>query len=155
MTSTPEHSLQTLNVVKEIDIDAPIDIAWEAVLAEMGPESMMGEGNPFPMKLEAFPGGRWFRDLGEGVGHLWGHVQVIKPPKLLELTGPMFMSYPAMNHLQYRLTPTGDRTSLKLTHRAVGLIEKEHREGVNEGWDYFARRIADIAARLKKQRTRA
>ena len=25
------------------------------------------------MKLEAWPGGRWFRDLGDGNGHLWGH----------------------------------------------------------------------------------
>ncbi len=31
-----------------------------------------------PMKLEAWPGGRWFRDLGDGNGHLWGHVQAIK-----------------------------------------------------------------------------
>jgi hypothetical protein len=45
------------------------------------------------MILEQWPGGRWSRDHGNGIGHLWGHVQVIKPPVLLELSGLMFMSY--------------------------------------------------------------
>ena len=49
----------------------------------------------FPMVIEPWPGGRWYRDLGNNAGHLWGHVQVIKPPTLLELCGPMFMSFPA------------------------------------------------------------
>ena len=40
-----------------------------------------------PFKLEAWPGGRWFRDLGNNAGHLWGHVRVIKPPALLEISG--------------------------------------------------------------------
>ncbi|HEX3702577.1 MAG TPA: hypothetical protein VHU82_04550 [Vicinamibacterales bacterium] len=35
--------------------------------------------------LEAWPGGRWFRDLGDNTGHLWGHVQAIKPPTLPEI----------------------------------------------------------------------
>src|SRR5438045_9679010 len=28
--------------------------------------------------LEPWPGGRWFRDLGEGNGHFWGALQAIK-----------------------------------------------------------------------------
>ena len=86
------------------------------------------------LKIEAFPGGRWFRDLGNNVGHLWGHVQVIKPPLLLELVGPMMMSYPVASHIQYRLTPQGGKTLLTLTHRAMGLILPEHTVGMNDGW---------------------
>lgn len=57
--------------------------------------------------------GGGFRDLGGcPEGHLWAHVQVIKPPKLLELSGPLFMSYPAANHHQYRLTEEGTSTRL-------------------------------------------
>jgi uncharacterized protein YndB with AHSA1/START domain len=155
MSTTPEQSMQTLNLVKEITIEAPVEIAFEAILAEMGPESTMMDGQPFPMVLEPWPGGRWFRNLGEGVGHLWGHVQVIKPPRLLEISGPLFMSYPAMNHVQYRLIPDGGRTTLKFAHRAVGLIEKEHREGVSEGWEFMLGRIPGIAARMKAERSRA
>ena len=36
------------------------------------------------MKIEAWPGGRWYRDLGDDNGHFWGNVQAIKQPTLLE-----------------------------------------------------------------------
>ena len=74
------------------------------------------------MQIELFPGGRWFRDTGANTGHLWGHVQVIKPPKLLEIVGPTFMSYPAINHLQYRLVADGDATKLRIVNRAMGYV---------------------------------
>src|SRR5438874_2789921 len=124
-TMTEEQTVQTLEIRKEELIDAPIEIAFQAMLDELGPEGQMPGGKPLPMKLEAWPGGRWFRDLGNNTGHLWGHVQVIKPPTLLEICGPMPMSYPAANHLQYRLTAEGDRTRLTFTHRAIGLIPPE------------------------------
>jgi hypothetical protein len=99
-----------MKIQKEIFIEAPIDIAFESVLDQLGPESQMPDGKPFPFKLEAFPGGRWFRDLGNNTGHLWGHVQVIKPPKLIELSGPFMMSYAATNHAQYKLESEGKGT---------------------------------------------
>ncbi|MDB5353901.1 MAG: hypothetical protein JWN24_354 [Phycisphaerales bacterium] len=151
-TDTMEQSIQTLNVVKETEIAAPIDIAFEALLAELGPGSELPDGKPFPMKLEPWPGGRLFRDLGNNAGHFWGHVQVIKPPTLLEICGPLFMSYPAVSHLQYRLTAEGEITRLKLTHRAFGEIPREHAEGVHKGWDHALKRIRDIAAKLKGKR---
>ncbi|HLP84893.1 MAG TPA: SRPBCC domain-containing protein [Phycisphaerales bacterium] len=137
---------QTLHIQKEIEIDAPIAIAFAAVLEELGPGSHMPDGAPSHMKLEAWPGGRLFRDLGNNTGHFWGHVQVIKPPTLLEISGPLFMSYPAVNFVQYRLTAAGERTTLLLTHRAVGLLTPEHREGVQKGWDHGLGRIAQTAS---------
>ena len=142
--------IQTLNVVKDTLIDAPIDIVWESVLEEMGPAGTGGDGKPMPMKVELRPGGRWFRDTGDNTGHLWGHIQVIKPPKLLEVTGPLFMSYPAISHVQYRLIPQDNgKTRLKLTHRAIGLIDPEHAKGVTEGWQEVIDLIVKIAARRK------
>ena len=141
--------IQTLNLVKETSIAAPVEIVWEATLAQIGPESQMPDGTAMPFKLEAWPGGRWYRDLGNNTGHLWGHVQVIKPPKLLELNGPMFMSYAAASHIQYRFTPEGDGTRLKLTHKAIGLIPDDHMEGVHMGWEYGLKRIGEIALRMK------
>ena len=153
-TAKPENpdAIHTINIVQQVEIAAPLEIAFEAVLAELGPGSEMPDGTPFPMKIEAWPGGRWYRDLGDNTGHLWGHVQVIKPPKLLELCGPMMMSYPATNFVQYRLTPDGSGTRLVLTHRALGLIPAEHREGFNEGWEHGIKRIRDIAAQLLAER---
>src|SRR5689334_6578438 len=120
VTTKEELKLQSIDFSKEISIDAPIEIAFEAALAELGPESEMPGGKPFPFKLEAWPGGRWYRDLGNNTGHLWGHVQVIKPPKLIEISGPMMASYPVSNHVQYRLTAESDSTLLKVTHRGYG-----------------------------------
>src|SRR5580692_8294907 len=148
-TGTLAHSsFETLDIRKTIDIAAPIEIAFEAMLEEIGPEAQIMDGTPYPFKLEPWPGGRWYRDLGNQAGHLWGHVQVIKPPTLLELSGPMFMSFPAINHVQYRLTAVGKGTRLNFMHRAMGPIPAEVREGVGHGWDYGLKRIAEIASRL-------
>ena len=90
-----------------------------------------------PMKLEAWPGGRWYRDLGEGNGHFWGAVQAIKRPGLLEITGPLFMSYPVANNVQYRLSEENGVTVIKFRHSGFGLITDEHRAGVVKGWAYI------------------
>ena len=137
--------IETLEVRKELLIQAPIDIVWESLLEEMGPEGETPDGAKFPRVIEAFPGGRWYRDTGEGSGHFWGHVQVIKPPALLEVCGPMFMSYPVASHLQYRLTADGKATRLSLVHRAFGLINPEHVKGVNGGWEFMNQHVRRIA----------
>jgi uncharacterized protein YndB with AHSA1/START domain len=143
--SDVEREIQTINITREIEIAAPIDIAFEAVLDQLGPEGQMPGGKPFPMKIEPWPGGRWYRDLGNNSGHLWGYVQVVKPPTLLEICGPLMMSCPAQNHLQYRLKADGGVTRLVFLHRAMGLILPEHREGLPKGWDYWLERIRELA----------
>ena len=136
-----QQSIETVEIQKAIDIAAPIEIAFEAMLDELGPDAQMMDGTPMPFKLEAWPGGRWFRDLGNNTGHLWGHVQVIKPPKLLEICGPMMMSYPVAAHLQIRLTQIADGTLLALRHRALGMIDDKHRQGVSMGWQKIIEHI--------------
>ena len=120
--------VRTFQVVKEVVIAAPADVVFETVLEPHGPMKDM------KMKLEPWVGGRWFRDLGNNTGHLWGHVQVIKPPKLLELMGPTMMSYPAVSHIQYRLTEQAGGTLLKFTHQAMGMIEAGLEQNVSKGW---------------------
>jgi len=144
---------ETLEICREIEISAPIEITFEAMLDELGPDGQMPGGKPFPMKIEAWPGGRWFRDLGNNSGHLWGHVQVIKPPTLLEICGPLMMSYPAVNHLQYRLQAEGTVTRLMFLHRGIGLILHEHRDGLPEGWKYWLERIRELAERKNRKET--
>src|SRR5450755_3690098 len=120
--------IKFLNLVKEVLIAAPADVVFQTILEPHGPMKEMN------MKLEPWPGGRWFRDLGNNTGHLWGHVQVIKPPKLLELIGPTMMSYPAISHIQYRLVEQSGGTLLKFTHQAIGLIPAELENDVRKGW---------------------
>jgi len=143
---TPESTVQTLEVNKIEDINASAEIVFESILASLGPESEFGH-KKFPMIFEAWPGGRWYRDLGNNAGHLWGHVQVIKPPRLIEICGPMFMSYPVASHLQYRITGDGPKCRLHLIHKAVGMIPIEHRDSVNQGW---SAEVSDIRARSER-----
>ncbi len=147
MTTIADQEFQTMEIAKVETINAPIEIVFQATLDELGPESQMPDGTSLHLKLEPWPGGRWYRDLGNNAGHFWGHVQVIKPPKLLEICGPMAMSYPAINHIQYRLTEEGGQTRLKLTHKSMGLIPQEHRDGMPEGWEQWMRRIRELAER--------
>ncbi|HEU4364817.1 MAG TPA: SRPBCC domain-containing protein [Candidatus Krumholzibacteria bacterium] len=90
---------------------------------------------PVKLRLERWPGGRWFRDLDGGNGHLWGFVQSIKPPTLLELFGPMFMSQPVSGHIIVRLTPVPGGTKLVFKNDMFGMIPPDVREGLSEGWD--------------------
>src|SRR6478736_2731240 len=122
ITHSVESAIQSLEITRSEEIAAPIELVFESVLEQIGPGSEMPDGTPFPMKLEPWPGGRWYRDLGNNTGHLWAHVQVIKPPALLELCGPLFMSYPAAGHVSYRLKTDGKATVMTLTHKAFGLI---------------------------------
>jgi uncharacterized protein YndB with AHSA1/START domain len=155
-STTDSQTIHTLDIRKDIFIAASPEIAFEAMLEELGPGSQMPDGKPFPMKIEPWPGGRWYRDLGETgghkYGHLWGHVQVIKAPTLLELTGPMPMSYPAMNHVQYRFKAEANGTRLSLIHRAMGLIPQQDSEGMPEGWAHGMNRIKEVAERNAKRR---
>src|SRR3984893_9266958 len=123
----------TLNVTQEIHVKASLEVTFEALLEQLGPGNEVTNGTPMPMKLEAWPGGRWFRDLGEGNGHFWATVQAIKRPTLLEFTGPMFMSYPVASNVQYRLSEVDGGTLIKFHHAALGLIQDDHRKGVTGG----------------------
>jgi uncharacterized protein YndB with AHSA1/START domain len=131
----------TLSITEETHVRAPIAATFAALLEEMGPFNEGRPGTPMPMTLEAWPGGRWFRDLGDGNGHLWGHVQAIKRPTLLEITGPLMMSFAATSNLQYRLKETDAGTSITLTHTALGLFPEGYREQLSQGWPLLFERI--------------
>jgi uncharacterized protein YndB with AHSA1/START domain len=94
-----------------------------------------------PMVLEAWPGGRWFRDLGGNNGHHWGHVQAIKRPTLLEICGPLMMSFAACSNIQYRLKAVDGGTLITFTHTALGLFPDGYREALSQGWGSLAERL--------------
>jgi hypothetical protein len=126
-----------LDLEQHVEVKADIGDVFKGVLRQFGEGSTNPNGESMQMILEQWPGGRWFRDRGNGIGHLWGHVQVLKPPVLLELSGPLFMSYPALNHIEVRLDQIAGGTKVTLRHRAIGAIEPAHREGVSKGWQHY------------------
>jgi Activator of Hsp90 ATPase homolog 1-like protein len=131
----------TLNLTKEVRVRASLDKTFATLLEQMGPHNETPDGKALPMKIEAWPGGRWYRDLGENNGHLWGHVQAIKRPTLMEITGPLFASYPLVSNLQYRLSESNGETLITLRQTALGFIPEEHKKNVGEGWVTLLERV--------------
>jgi uncharacterized protein YndB with AHSA1/START domain len=115
----------------------------------MGPANETPDGKPLPMTIEAWPGGRWFRDLGRNDGHLWGHVQAIKRPTLLEITGPLFMSLPVVSNVQYRLKEVDRGTLISFRHSALGFVPAEYREGLARGWKPLFERVRRQAETIR------
>lgn len=142
MTLTlPEIDSLTLRVTQEIHVNAPLETTFDALIEELGAANQLPDGTPMPMKLEAWPGGRWFRDLGGNNGHFWATVQAVKRPTLLEFSGPLFMSHPVSNNVQYRLSQVDGGTLIKFCHAGFGLVQDEHRKGVTGGWNSIHERV--------------
>ena len=111
---------ETFTIREEIRVRASMEKTFASLLAQMGRENQTPDGTPLPMVIEPRPGGRWYRDLGGANGHLWGFVQSIKQPALLEIWGPLFMSTSATSNLLYRLTETPEGTLIRFTHTLTG-----------------------------------
>ena len=139
----------TLNVTQEVHVRASLETTFAALLEQLGPRNDTPDGKPMPLKLETWPGGRWYRDLGDGNGHFWAHVQAIKRPTLIEFAGPLFMSYPVASNVQYRLSEEQGGTLIQFHHTALGLITDDHRQGVVKGWTHI---LAQARARAEAAR---
>ena len=131
----------TLNIQEEIRVKSSIEATFAALLEEIGPANRGHEDAPMPMVLEAWPGGRWFRDLGGNNGHFWGHVQAIKRPTLLEIAGPLMMSFAACSNIQYRLKAVEGGTLITFTHTALGMFPDGYREAMAVGWKSLSDRL--------------
>ena len=131
----------SFKIEQEREIHAGLAEVFDAILAELGPESVGQHGEPMPLVLEARPGGRWFRDLGGDDGHHWGHVQAIKRPNLVEIYGPLWMSQAVCNNVQYRLAEAGGVTTLRFVHSGLGIVDDEYKLAVADGWSRNLDRI--------------
>ena len=124
----------TLTINQEIHVQAPLDVTFAALLEQLGPGNETMDGKPLNMKIEAWPGGRWYRDMGDGNGHFWANVKAIMRPTLLEFVGPLFASFPFVSNVQYRLSEVDGGTLIAFRQTALGFVPDEHKAGMNKGW---------------------
>jgi hypothetical protein len=143
--TTMEQVSQTFTITDEILVRAPLETTFASLIAHMGRLNETHEGKPMSMVLETRPGGRWFRDLGGDNGHLWGFVQSIKRPVLLEIWGPLFMSTAATSNLLYRLTEVEGGSLISFTHTLVGPFPEDHRPLLGSGWAALHARVRAAA----------
>jgi Activator of Hsp90 ATPase homolog 1-like protein len=127
----------TMKITEEIHVKAPLEVTFDSLIEQLGSMMTQSDDKPMSMKIEAWPGGRWYRDLGDNNGHFWAQVQAIKRPTLLELWGPLMMSFAAVSNVQYRLSEVEGGTLITFHHMAVGLIPEENRKGFAKGWNYI------------------
>lgn len=138
-----------LNITSEIHVNASLETTFEAVLQQLSADMPGADAKPMNLKIEAWPGGRWYRDLGNNNGHFWAHVQAIKRPTLLELCGPLMMSYAVISNVQYRLAAEDGGTLITFHHYAVGVIPDDVRQGLTGGWGQINEGIRKIAEAKK------
>jgi hypothetical protein len=60
---------------------------------------------------------------------------------LLEIYGPLFMSYPAISNVQYRLSEENGGTLITFRHAALGLMPEDLRKNVSTGWSGLHERV--------------
>jgi hypothetical protein len=132
----------TLSIALENHVRASLEATFEALLEQVGPGFETLDGKSLSLKLEPYPGGRWYRDLGGDNGHFWGHVQAIKRPTLLEITGPLFMSFPVVSNVQYRLAAADGGTLISFRHSALGFIPADMRKDMTRGWNEILTGVA-------------
>ena len=144
MTTTAQAVDQpTFTITEDILVRASIETTFGSLLSHLGPLNEAPDGRSLAMILEARPGGRWYRDLGGDNGHLWGFVQSIKRPALLEIWGPLFMSTATSNNVIYRLSEVDGGTLISFRHTLVGPVPDDFRDRMGPGWEA-------IHARAKK-----
>lgn len=144
MTSTAP-IVDTFTITEEILVHASKSDTFDSIITQMGEQNETPDGKSLSMKLEARPGGRWYRDLGDGNGHLWAFVQSIKRGVMLEFWGPLFMSTGATSNLMYRLTEKDGGTLISFRHTVVGPFPEEQREATAIGWSSMHARVKRVA----------
>lgn len=137
----------TMTIQQEIHVSAPMDVTFAALLEQLGPGNETPDGKSLSMTIEAWPGGRWYRDLGEDNGHFWANVKAIMRPTLLEFVGPLFASFPFVSNVQYRLSEVSGGTLVAFRHTALGLVPEGQKAGMEKGWTSIHDRVRKYAER--------
>jgi uncharacterized protein YndB with AHSA1/START domain len=131
----------TLTINQQIHVQAPLDVTFAALLEQLGPRNQTPDGKSLNMKIEPWPGGRWYRDMGNSNGHFWANVKAIMRPTLLEFAGPLFASFPFVSNVQYRLSEVDGGTLIVFRHSALGFVSEEHKAGMDKGWTSMNERV--------------
>jgi len=143
MMISTDQSLEnlTLTINQEIHVQAPLDATFAALLEQLGPGNETPDGKSLNMKIEPWPGGRWYRDMGDGNGHFWANVKAIMQPTLLEFAGPLFASFAFVSNVQYRLSEVEGGTLIAFRHTALGFVPDDQKPGMDKGWASMHERV--------------
>jgi len=84
--------------------------------------------------IEPGVGGRWMQAWDSG-GALFGTFTVWDPPHVLVVSGPLAMTKPAHNRLEFELVPADTGTKVWVRHQAYGDFDADTPEIYANGWN--------------------
>ena len=141
-----EATSETLAVERELAIDASPETVWQFLVDPDTATRWMGQTASF----DARPGGEY--RVGVIPGHTAsGEFVELDPPRRLVFTwgwepgedGPNPVP-PGSSTIEIELTPDGDGTKLRFTHRDLPTDEAAASHG--HGWDHYLERLEIAAA---------
>ena len=135
----------TLTINQEIHVQAPLDVTFAALLEQLGPGNETPDGKSLNMKIEPWPGGRWYRDLGDGNGHFWAQCPGHQAAHAARICWSLVRLFPDCLNVQYRLSEVDGGTLITFRHSALGFVSEEHKAGMNKGWASMHERVSQAS----------
>lgn len=139
MPSTQEQTTRQYEL--EIEIEAPRERAWQALLQEIDawwPDDfrMLGEGAR--VELDVSPGGRGMLETADGGSSLhWYAVQCVMPDKFtLYMVGNIAPDFggPSTSNMKIALEPSDVGCVLKLSDAHHGRVNEDFLLSLKSGW---------------------
>lgn len=134
MSPTAELAIRTMSIEQEITLSAPAARVFRALTEEMDSWwSPRLYDAPTQITLEPHVGGRFYEVHG-GNTILWAIVTCIEPNKKVVLDGPLGIAKPVAGVTAFELEEKNGKTTVRVSHRAVGEITEEQIAGYGRGW---------------------
>lgn len=128
-------------VIVELEIQAPIEKVWNAMLNEMAawwPKNALALEGADEMKFEPWAGGRQYVETADGQQLLWGTVVTIIPKEYVDVVGYTMPQYggPSTWFWRMAIEDGGEGgTKFRLTNSIVGHVTDESLGDTTEGWN--------------------
>lgn len=120
---------------QEIAINAPRDRVFDALINDVSHWWAYRFHENSTVRLEPWPGGRFYEDSGANDGALWGTVTYVKRPEIIRLHGCLGMlDRPVVSVYSYELVDANGSTVLKLRHRCIGDLDPKWAKAHGDGW---------------------
>lgn len=134
-TPTATVITRVMSIEQEVTLAAPAARVFRALTEEMDAWwSPRLYDAPNKITLEPHVGGRFFEEHG-GETALWAIVRRIEPGKKLMLDGPLGFETPVASISTFDLEEHDGKTTVRVSHRAIGEITEEEIAGYGRGWE--------------------
>jgi uncharacterized protein YndB with AHSA1/START domain len=134
--NTPD--VRYLSVTLQVVVDVSIDRLWACLVDDIDSwwgQPYISSTNRIALRLNPVPGGTLFEDWDHGNGRIWATVTAVQAPVLLELTGVFMMPGALAGHVLINLEGNDAKTTLNLTHHAMGSITDDSLMQWTNGWN--------------------